>query len=214
MSPTQYPVFTIGHSSHPPAHLIRLLAQHEVDQVADVRSAPYSRYAPHFNHDALRALLDDAGIAYSYLGGELGGRPADRACYDAAGRVLYDRVAQTDPFDDGIRRLIRHADERRIALLCTEKEPLECHRTLLVARHLAQRGIAVAHILADGQLESSDDAMSRLLDTFKLPRQGDLFRTRDDVIAAALHRQAQKFAYVDAASAPAPAGRDEWEDAP
>ena len=212
MSPTQYPVFTIGHSSHPPAQFIRLLAQHEVDQVADVRSAPYSRYAPHFNHDALRALLDDAGIAYAYLGGELGGRPADRACYDAAGRVIYDRVAETDAFDDGIRRLIRNADERRIALLCTEKEPLECHRTLLVARHLAQRGVAVAHILADGRLETHAAAISRLLEIHRLPSQGDLFRTPDDVITEAHHRQAQKFAYVDAASTSAV--RDEWEDAP
>ena len=212
MSPTQHPVLTIGHSSHPPAQFIRLLAQHEVDQVADVRSAPYSRYAPHFNHDALRALLDDAGIAYAYLGGELGGRPADRACYDAAGRVIYDRVAETDAFDDGIRRLIRNADERRIALLCTEKEPLECHRTLLVARHLAQRGVAVAHILADGRLETHAATISRLLEIHRLPPQGDLFRTRDDVIAEAHHRQAQKFAYVDAASTPAV--RDEWEDTP
>ena len=210
MSPTQHPVFTIGHSNHPPSAFIRLLAQHRVAEVADVRSAPYSRYAPHFNHDALRALLDDAGIAYAGLGGQLGGRPAGRACYDAHGRVLYHRVAETDAFADGIRRLIRRAAERRIALLCAEKEPLECHRTLLVARHLAQRGVAVAHILADGRLESDDAAMSRLLDIFKLPQQGDLFRTRDDVIAEALQRQAQKFAYVDTTAAGTPAGRDDW----
>ena len=222
MSATQHPIFTVGHSNHPPAAFINLLARHGVAEVADVRSAPYSRYAPHFNHDALRELLDDAGIGYAFLGGELGGRPADRACYDAAGRVIYDRVAETDRFDDGIRRVIRNADERRIALLCSEKEPLECHRTLLVARNLTARGTAVAHILADGRSESHDAAMSRLVDLHRLPPQGDLFRTRDDVIAEALHRQAQKFAYVDAdavrSPVRSPAGRDdwrdEWEDAP
>ena len=201
MPPTQHPIFTIGHSNHPPPAFINLLAQHGVAEVADVRSAPYSRYAPHFNHNALRALLDDAGIDYAYLGGQLGGRPADRACYDAAGRVIYDRVAETDAFDDGIRRLIRNADECRIALLCTEKEPLECHRTLLVARNLAQQGVDVAHILADGRLETHADAISRLLAIHRLPPKGDLFRTRDDVIAEALQRQAHKFAYVDAAAA-------------
>ena len=164
--------------------------------VADVRSAPYSRYTPHFNHDALSGLLADVGIDYLFLGGELGGRPADRSCYDADGRVIYDRVAETDGFDDGIRRIIRGADDRRIALLCSEKEPLECHRTLLVARCLAQRDVDLAHILADGRLESYDDALSRLLDIFKLPPQGDLFRARDEVIAEALHRQAQRVAYV------------------
>ena len=116
---------------------------------------------------------------------------------------MYDRVAETDGFDDGIRRIIRNADERRIALMCSEKEPLmECHRTLLVARSLAERGVAVAHILADGRLESYDDAISRLVDIFRLPQQGDLFRSRDDVIADALRRQAQKFAYIGARPAP------------
>lgn len=195
---TQYPVFTIGHSNHAPAAFCALLVRHGVDAVADVRSAPYSRYTPHFNHDALSALLDDLGIGYDFLGGELGGRPADRACYDAAGRVRYDRVAATDAFDDGIRRIIHNADDRRIALLCSEKEPLECHRTLLIARNLAARGVAIEHILADGALENHDAAMSRLVDLHKLPQQGDLFRSRDDIIAEALERQAQKFAYVDA----------------
>ena len=209
MSLTQYPVFTIGHSNHAPAAFSALLVRHGVDAVADVRSAPYSRYTPHFNHDALSALLDDLGIAYDFLGGELGGRPADRSCYDAAGRVRYDRVAATDAFDDGIRRIIHNADDRRIALLCSEKEPLECHRTLLIARNLAARGVVVEHILADGALESQDAAMSRLVDLHKLPQQGDLFRSRDDIIAAALERQAQKFAYVDARL---PDGKDGGEN--
>lgn len=197
MSLTQYPVFTIGHSNHPPAAFSTLLVRHGVDEVADVRSAPYSRYTPHFNHDALAELLDDLGIGYAFLGGELGGRPADRSCYDAAGRVRYDRVAATDAFDDGIRRIIHNADDRRIALLCSEKEPLECHRTLLIARNLAERGVDIQHILADGALESHADTLSRLVDLHKLPQQGDLFRSRDDIIAEALERQAQKFAYVD-----------------
>ena len=210
MSQTQYPVFTVGHSNHPPEMFINLLIRHGVDEIVDVRSAPYSRYTPHFNHDALQNSLDDIGIAYAYLGGELGGRPADRSCYDPDGRVRYDRVAETDLFDDGIRRIIRAAEQRRVALLCTEKEPLECHRTLLVARALAERGVSVAHILADGGLESHDDAMTRLVAVHKLPPNGDMFRTRDDVIAEALERQARKFAYVGEKPS---ADRDEWDAA-
>ena len=211
MSLTQHPILTVGHSNHPPETFINLLVRHSVDEVADVRSAPYSRYTPHFNHEPLQRALDDIGIAYTYLGGELGGRPADRSCYDADGRVRYDRVACTDDFDDALRRIIRAADERCVALLCTEKEPLECHRTLLVARALAERSVAVAHILADGSLEDHDAAMSRLIDIHKLPPHGDMFRTRADVIDEALSRQARKFAYV--AESP-PAARDTWEDAP
>ena len=210
LSQTQYPVFTVGHSNHPPETFINLLVRHGVDEIIDVRSAPYSRYTPHFNHDALQNSLDDIGIAYAYLGGELGGRPADRSSYDGDGRVRYDRVADSGDFDDGIRRVIRAADERHVALLCTEKEPLECHRTLLVARALAERGVAVQHILADGALESHGEAMTRLVEAHKLPPEGDMFRTREDVILEALERQARKFAYVGEKPA---AGRDEWEPA-
>lgn len=209
MKLTQYPILTLGHSNHSPDALLRLLLRHGVDEVVDVRSAPYSRYLPHFNRESINAALDAVGIAYTYLGGELGGRPNDRSCYDSDGRVQYGRVADTDGFDDGIRRIVRGADERQLVLLCTEKEPLECHRTLLVARRLAERGVAVAHILADGELETHDATMSRLLNIFKMPQQGDMFRSRDDTIAEALTRQAQKVAYVG--EKPPPAG-DGWED--
>ena len=211
MSQTHPTVLTVGHSNHPPEAFVNLLVRHGVDEVVDVRSAPYSRYTPHFNHEPLQRTLDDIGIGYTYLGGELGGRPADRSCYDADGRVVYDRVAATDSFDGALRQVIRVADENRLVILCTEKEPLECHRTLLVARALAERGVAVAHIQADGSLESHDDAMSRLLDLHKLPPHGDMFRSRSDVISEALTRQANKFAYV---TSDLPAVNDGWEAAP
>lgn len=196
MAITQCPVFTVGHSNHSPEAFIKLLQRHNVEEVADVRSAPYSRYIPHFNHEPLNGILENVGIGYTFLGETLGGRPADRSCYDADGRVQYERVADTDPFDDGIRRIIRGTEERRLALMCTEKEPLECHRTLLIARTLTERGVAVAHILADGNLENHAATMDRLMDLLKLPHNGDMFRSRDDVIADALNRQARKVAYV------------------
>ena len=210
MNQTTPTVLTVGHSNHPPEAFVNLLVRHGVDEVIDVRSAPYSRYAPQFNHDGIQRMLDDIGIGYTYLGGELGGRPTDRACYDEDGRVQYDRVAATDTFDDALRRVVRVADENRPVLLCTEKEPLECHRTLLVAQALAERDVHVAHIHADGTLESQDDAISRLLDLHKLPTHGDMFRTRPDVIVEALSRQAKKFAYVAANLSPAV---DDWDTA-
>ena len=211
MNDVQPMVFTVGHSNHPPEVFVNLLVRHGIDEVIDVRSAPYSRYSPQFNYEGIQRMLDDIGIGYTYLGGELGGRPADRACYDADGRVRYDRVAATDSFDDALRRVARVAEENRIALLCTEKEPLECHRTLLVARALVDRGVDIAHILADGGLEDHTEAMLRLVEIHKLPPHGDMFRTPDDVIAEALERQAGKFAYV---GEKLPITADEWEFKP
>lgn len=208
MGSTQYPVSTIGHSNHSPEAFVDLLALHSVDELIDVRSSPSSRYLPYFNYDALSRTLEKAGIDYVFLGGELGGRPADRSCYDADGRVLYDRLSATDLFDDGVGRVIRAADERRVVLMCSEKDPLDCHRTLLVARALVQRGVAVEHILADGGVEAHDAAMDRLLNFLKLPPNGDMLRSRDDVIAEAVARRWKKVAYVGPKP---PAGPDHYE---
>ena len=197
MSTTQYPVFTVGHSNHSWEEFVILLLRHRIDEVADVRSVPYSRHASHFNHDDLQPALDVIGIGYEFLGNILGGRPADRSCYDENGQVRYDRVTKADFFDDGIRRVIHLANDCRVVLLCTEKEPLECHRTLLVAKELEERGVTVQHILSDGVLESHSASIDRLLDLFNLPHDGDMFRSKVDAISDALTIQAAKVAHIN-----------------
>lgn len=192
MTEKSNPVFTIGHSNHEPQAFVSLLQAHGVDVVVDVRSAPYSRYLPHFNKEHLAKALREAGIRYVFRGSELGGQPADRAYYDDEGRIRYDEVARTPVYGEGVDFIVAGADERRLALMCSEKEPLDCHRTLMVSQSLARRGVAVAHIHADGNLESHDVAIDRLLQQLKLPPNGDLFRSREEVIADAISRQARK----------------------
>ena len=196
MNSTLHQIFTIGHSNHSFEVFLALLREHRVNEVVDVRSSPFSRYTPQFNHDTLNGVLERTDIGHVFLGTELGGRPADRSCYDADGRVNYDRLANTDLFDDGISRIVRAADQRRVAVMCSEKEPLDCHRALLIAKVLEERGAAVEHILADGSVEKHDATMNRLLDIFKLPHNGDMFRSRQEVIADAISRRAKKVAYV------------------
>ena len=196
MSHPKLSVFTIGHSNHPAEVFLRLLLQHGIEEIVDVRSSPHSRYNPQFNRKALQAVLAEAGVGYVFMGAELGGRPADLSCYDDEGRVQYDRLAETEAFKAGIRQVIQRAGECRIALTCSEKEPLACHRTLLIARVLTARGAAVAHILADGSLEGHAATMDRLLDGFNLPKDGDLFRSREQHIDDAVRRQARQVAYV------------------
>ncbi|MYE11823.1 MAG: DUF488 domain-containing protein, partial [Gammaproteobacteria bacterium] len=145
-------VLTIGHSNHTLEVFLALLAQHRVTVLADVRSAPYSRFNPHFNGEPLAAALETAGLGYVYLGRELGGRSDDRSCYEN-GRIRYDRLARTARFRAGLERVVQGAPGRRLALMCAEREPLHCHRTLLVGRALAHRGVAVGPIQADGGVE-------------------------------------------------------------
>ena len=172
--------------------------------MADVRAAPYSRFNPQFKRDALAAALGALGLEYVFLGREMGGRSADPADY-RDGRIDYGRLRETERFRRGVERVVRGAGSRRIALMCAEKEPLDCHRTLLVAPALEARDIAVTHILADGGVEPHGATMDRLLDSLKLPRE-DLFRTRAQLIAEAVVRQAGRVGHVY--EAPAAAGRD------
>jgi uncharacterized protein (DUF488 family) len=188
-------LFTIGHSNHPMEAFTALLQRHGITAVGDVRSHPYSRHAPQYCRDPLKAVLARMGIAYVFLGKELGARSKDPGCYKQ-GKVQYDRLAVQPQFAEGIRRVTEGMTRHRIALMCAEKDPLECHRTLLVARKLYQAGVDIAHIHADGSLEGHRTLESRLLDVCKLP-EGDLFKQRDEFVAEAYAIQGERFAYQD-----------------
>ncbi len=200
MSATEHPVFTVGHSTHAAEAFVALLRMHGVDAVGDVRSSPFSRFNPQFNREVLERNLRVNGIRYIFLGRELGARSEDPSCY-VQGRVQYARLAQTELFKSGLERVMQGTARFRVALMCAEKDPLECHRTLLVARALVARGQPVLHIHADGRLETHAAAMERLLDLTGVPRE-DLFRSRDELLNEALSRQERQIAYVDEAQAP------------
>ncbi|WP_372515753.1 DUF488 domain-containing protein [Mycobacterium conspicuum] len=188
-------VLTIGHSTHDIATFCRLLRQSGVTAVADVRSVPVSRFAPHFNRDALNRSLAEAGIKYVFMGKQLGARTDDTDCY-VDGRVQYDRLSQTPEFNCGIERLLDGMQREGIAIMCAEREPLDCHRTVLVARVLAERGIRIDHIHADGHIESHAMAMQRLMAKFGLA-EADLFHSRAELLEEALIRQEHRIAYVN-----------------
>lgn len=186
-------IFTIGHSIHPIDAFLALLAGAGVDVIADVRSAPYSRFNPQFNREPFRDSLSAAGVAYVFLGEELGARSKDPSHY-ADGKVSYERLAQTESFKSGIARVLKGAETMTVALLCAEAEPLDCHRTILVARHLARCGVEIRHILRDGTVESHDSVMDRLI-ARQDGHDADLFSSRDDLVEEALRRRGGEIAY-------------------
>jgi uncharacterized protein (DUF488 family) len=188
-------IYTIGHSKHPIERFVALLQQHGIDALADVRSTPYSRFNPQFNREKLQASLAAAGIRYVFLGEELGARSKDASCYDEEGRVSYAKLARTAPFRAGIERLLTGMQQHRIAIMCAEREPLDCHRTILVSRELERAGVAVTHILQDGALEPHRQTMTRLASDLKLA-SADLFRTPDELIEDAYESQGSRIAYV------------------
>ena len=189
-------VFTIGHSTHEFDHFAGLLKQHRINAVADVRSTPYSRWRPQFNREKLAEALKAQGITYVFLGKELGARSNDPACYEN-GRVKYRRLAGAKLFRSGIQRVLDGSQRLNIALMCSEREPLDCHRTILVARELVSSGNKeVIHIHASGKLEAHGAAMQRLCGRLGLTEQNS-FWSPDELQDQAYAAQEEQIAYVD-----------------
>lgn len=188
-------VFTVGHSTHSLTDFIALLKMHGIEALADVRSSPYSRFTPHFNRESLRSALKGANIAYVFLGDELGARPKDPTVY-RGGRAEYELIANTELFKSGLRRVQAGVRGHRVALMCAEKDPLECHRTLLVGDALERAGLRLTHIHSDGSLEENQPAMKRLARKLALPVD-DLFEDEARVIEHAKRLQADRIAYSE-----------------
>jgi len=194
------PVFTIGYSDLEFARFAALLKQRDVQAVADVRSSPYSRYNPQLNREPLLRTLREQGITYAFLGVELGARRPEPECY-VNGRADYSLISQTTAFKHGVDRIIQGAAKMRVAMMCAEKDPLDCHRCILVAPRLRERGIEVQHILSDGALETQKQAERRLARLFELPER-ELFRSAGEIVAEAYRLQGQKIAYQKDALTP------------
>ncbi len=152
-SPT---IWTIGHSNHTFERFVELLETEIVEFVVDVRSHPHSRFAEQFNRERLEVALPAAGKRYLFMGVELGGRPAREDHYDERGRALYDRMAEQAGFRMAVQRLVDGCQRRRVALMCSEGEPRDCHRRLLVGKVLADRGVRLRHILPSGAILPED----------------------------------------------------------
>jgi uncharacterized protein (DUF488 family) len=183
-------LYTIGHSNHTIEKFLALLKQHDITALCDVRSHPYSKYNPQFTYKALKETLKKHNIAYVFLGNEWGGKPKDLSCYNE-GKVQYARFIQTKAFEEGIRRLKKGIQSYRITLMCAEKEPLICHRMILIARYLRTDELNIQHILEDGRLETQHEAEQRLIEKLKIPQQ-DLFLEQQ--IEQAYEMQSQQIA--------------------
>ena len=186
-------VYTIGHSNGTAERLVGLLIQHGVGTVSDVRSQPFSRFNPQFNREDLARVLKASGLEYLFLGHELGARSSNSACY-RDGRAQYSLIAKTPLFEQGIERLQAAMEDRRVAILCAEKEPLVCHRSILIGRYLHEKSFDVRHILEDGSLEDHDALLLRLLALHGM-QENHLFHTRDELVAIAYEKQAEQIEF-------------------
>jgi uncharacterized protein (DUF488 family) len=155
-------LFTIGYSGLEIDRFLELLKEQGVNVLCDVRSVPYSRFRPDFSRHDLKRHLNNSGIKYAFFGNELGARPKERSVY-VRGQAVHNLIAEQDFFRSGLDRLKKGIGGHNLALLCSEREPLECHRAILVCRHLPEVRNHIAHIHTDGHVETHEEFENRLV---------------------------------------------------
>ncbi|MBF0526961.1 MAG: DUF488 domain-containing protein [Deltaproteobacteria bacterium] len=192
-------LFTIGYSIHTLDSFIATLKKYSIEAVADVRSVPFSQYKPEFNPHVFEEALKRQMIHYVFLGDQCGGR-TNESKYYIDGKVNYKLLSEDAEFKSGLHRIINGLSKYRIALMCAEKDPIFCHRTILICRNLRYYNISIRHILGDGNLEEHKESELRLLKLLKL-NQMSIFTTASDQMERAYDKQGEKIAYKDLTSA-------------
>ncbi len=172
-------LYTLGHSNHSLERFLELVQSQEVEVVVDTRSQPYSRYVPHFNPRELETALTAKGVAYRFLGQELGGRPPETEFYDSEGHVRYDKVAESARFREGISQLTALCASQRVAILCSEEHPSHCHRRLLVGKVLDLEGWEIRHIRASGAVQTEQELSEAEARTRNPQGQQSLFQQEE-----------------------------------
>jgi len=186
-------VYNIGHSNQSFDSFLSSLRSNDVTAIADARSYPYSNANPQFDRESLASELQIRGIAYVFLGRELGARTTAKTCF-VDGKVQYDLLARTSLLREGLERVRLGMQKFQIVLLCAEAEPLACHRTILVARRLREMEIPVKHILKGGDIENHEKALERLLILLEMNHH-DMFLDHAGRIEEAYRRQGERIAY-------------------
>lgn len=182
IEPTDRIIYSVGHSNYGADKFVEILRGFSIEVVVDVRSAPYSKYCPQFNKETIEQVLRSSGIKYLFLGKELGARPTDQACYVNA-RVSFEELRSSECFRQGIYRLLDGIEKCNVAMMCSEKEPIKCHRAILISRILSEKGMSVKHILNKTESLDHKDLEAMLLKKFKMEETlfGTPFSIQSDI---------------------------------
>jgi uncharacterized protein (DUF488 family) len=186
-------LYTIGYSCHTIESIVSALKSHGVEAVADVRSQPFSKFKPEFNRPFLSEELKKHGLKYVFLGEECGARIND-PCFYVNGKADYSRIAVSKLFLKGLERIEKGLSKLNVALLCAEKDPIACHRTILICHSLKDRITDIKHILCDNTTETHEHAEWRLMMKYKLDAP-NMFMDDKQLLEEAYSKQGQEIAY-------------------
>jgi len=156
-------VYSIGHGNKKIEDFIQELKAFEIQFLLDIRSKPFSKWNPQFNQNELKFKIEENGTKYVFVGDTLGGLPEDRSCYDNNGKVVYDLIKEKDFFKEGLERLTTANEKQiKIAIMCSESKPEECHRSKLIGQELLKKKISLKHIISDKMFKSQEMVMAEL----------------------------------------------------
>jgi uncharacterized protein (DUF488 family) len=194
-------LLSIGHSQHQVGYFIDLLKSHDVNYVLDVRSTPYSQFATSYNRENIKKILKNNGIEYAFMGEFFGARPKDSSLYSLKGYLDFEKVENSSRFKKGFDNVVKGVKQGyRIAFMCTEKDPIECHRTILVSYAFYKVGYSIEHIMPDNTIQTQQDINERLLDMYYPDRnQFSLFESEnlseEQYLVEAYKKQNEKIGY-------------------
>ncbi|WP_185711693.1 DUF488 domain-containing protein [Conchiformibius steedae] len=177
MKEVKFPIYSIGHGNRSTETFFAILKQYEIDFLIDVRTNPFSRFNSDFSREKLEIICKDYSVTYLFLGDSLGGRPANRACYDESGHVLYDKVMETELFIKSANRLITAYNKNlSVVCMCSESKPCECHRSKMIGRYLSSKNIDMKHIDELGKLVDQSTVMQQVTGGYERNLFGDEFK--------------------------------------
>lgn len=194
-------IYTVGHSNHPIDFFIELIQEYKVDCIIDVRSVAASKYNPQFNKEDLKKSLAKVGIKYSHFEEEFGARQKDPDLLDEDGQVDFEKVRKFWLFKNGVEKLWKGVEHGlTMSLMCSEGEPLDCHRFSMIAIQLEKEGFDIKHIMKDKTLKSNADLEAQLLKKYekKIPHP-DIFNpdlTIDDQLKVAYHLKNKEIGFM------------------
>lgn len=189
-------LYTIGYSSFEMTSFINTLQKHNINAIADVRSLPYSKFKPDFNREQLSEILKENSIRYVFLGNSCGARIKDPLCFINE-KASYKSITETIQFKKGLSRIIKGLQKYTIALLCAEKDPINCHRNILICRNLKDFDIEIIHILESDFIERNTHSEERLLNDFNFD-QNELFLSKDELLEEAYDKKIASIMHIDA----------------
>ncbi|MDR1182884.1 MAG: DUF488 domain-containing protein [Bacteroidales bacterium] len=172
-------IYTVGHSTHELDFFLELIKTVEINCIVDVRSLPASAYSPQYNQNSFKNYLKDNHITYLHFAEEFGARRTDYDLLGDDGKLDFEKVRKTSLFNRGVERIWQGIDKGfRIALMCSESDPLDCHRFSMVSIGLENNGFNVLHLLKDKSIKTNLELEKELLKKYekKIP-QSNLFES-------------------------------------